>query len=1358
MTAVAAPAPIRRRRLPALDAPVVRAGLALVASTGITSALGLLYWSLAAHRYPPAAIGATAALLAAMDVIAAVANLGLKTALIRFVPTMGRRAARVVAGAYALAGAVALVAALAFVAVHSRWFPELTLLSSGPGAAFFVVSTLLWVVFFLQDSVLVGLRRSAWVPVENAAFAVAKLVLLLALVAPLPTWGMYVSWCLPLAAVVAGVNLGAFRLLRRGDGQAEERRSVADLVRFSAGDYLASALWLGTMHVLPLLVLAIAGATANARYAIAWTIAYSLYLVVSAVGSALVAEGAHDPDALVANTRRAAGQAALIVVPGVAVVVVVAPWLLGLLGPGYAAQGTTLLRLVALSALPHLVTGLYVNLARARRAIRSVILTYAALGAGVVGLTALLVPRWGVTGAGAAWLLTQTALAAVLAVTGLRDLWIGRVPTPLLRALGRPVHAWSDRRGRQRAATVLPDVLAAAGLGGAGWQLIQVTGDQVVARVDGPGRAVVVKVAGPGAADAARGREADALTVLADAPEAARLTIAAPRLLAEGTTDGRHWTVETAVEGPTGRQALDRGLAPDALLRSGAVALADLHAVTGRSTIVGEALLAAWVDEPAALVAGACPDAAGDLARLAQDLRTALADQPVTLTWTHGDPAPANLVLDGEGRVHGLVDWEGARADRPPELDLVGLVLGIRAATATREVGEVAVDLVDRPWTEEEVGVLAAGPNPHLPRATLVVLAWLHHLAGCLAKSDAYAHHRTWLARNVAGPAAHLDLDRPPPAAAPASPAVAPGPVVAVPDPAGGADPGTASTAPRTAWRWAWAALPLGAAATWFLSLAPVDLRAMTDTGLVSVLPPVAVAAVLVLLASLAVVVTRRPPPGGVLTAHVAALVAVAFATPPVLYGTLRYSWAWKHVGIVDFLDRTGGVDPGIGELSIYHNWPGFFAGAHLLHELTGIDPVTLARWAPVVFLGATTAAVALLAASFTTDRRVIGLTAALFVVGDWVGQEYFSPQALAFLAYVVAVALTVRLADAGRRAAATLVAVALLVTTVAVSHQLTPAMLVVALVLLALLHHKTGWTLAVVAAVTTVAWALWGAATYVGPNLVDAVDGLGRPVANTQENLANASALSPGQALVTAAGRGTVALLGLLAAVGVLRRWRAGDRRKAPLVLLLAPGVLLLANSFGGEILFRVVLFALPMLAYFAAHALVDLPGTRRWPATAALAPFAALVLLAAGFGLAHFGKDGHYRFTPEEVAAATWLAETAPPGTLLVEGSRNYPTQFRNYERFRYVPLDREDGAVRREIAAAPVATMARWLSDPDDAAAYVLLTRSQQREAEALGLRPARLLPRLEAALRASPRFVVAYENRDAVVFTLASREGD
>ena len=66
-----------------------------------------------------------------------------------------------------------------------------------------------------------------------------------------------------------------------------------------------------------------------------------------------------------------------------------------------------------------------------------------------------------------------------------------------------------------------------------------------------------------------------------------------------------------------------------------------------------------------------------------------------------------------------------------------------------------------------------------------------------------------------------------------------------------------------------------------------------------------------------------------------------------------------------------------------------------------------------------------------------------------------------------------------------------------------------------------------------------------------------------------------------------------------------------------------------------------------------------------------------------------------------------------------------------------------------------LGRWMSDPADADAYLILTRSQAREHDALGYRPPRLVQRLWSSLAASPRFTVVYENRDAVVVTLTER---
>src|SRR5581483_9348838 len=103
------------------------------------------------------------------------------------------------------------------------------------------------------------------------------------------------------------------------------------------------------------------------------------------------------------------------------------------------------------------------------------------------------------------------------------------------------------------------------------------------------------------------------------------------------------------------------------------------------------------------------------------------------------------------------------------------------------------------------------------------------------------------------------------------------------------------------------------------------------------------------------------------------ALIAFVHATPTLVYGTLRYSWAWKHVGIVDYIARHGGIDPAIRFLSVYHNWPGFFALNALMGKVAGLpDVLTIAVWGPVIFNVLFLGALLFLFTGLTRDRRVI--------------------------------------------------------------------------------------------------------------------------------------------------------------------------------------------------------------------------------------------------------------------------------------------------------------------------------------------------------------------------------------------------
>jgi hypothetical protein len=291
-----------------------------------------------------------------------------------------------------------------------------------------------------------------------------------------------------------------------------------------------------------------------------------------------------------------------------------------------------------------------------------------------------------------------------------------------------------------------------------------------------------------------------------------------------------------------------------------------------------------------------------------------------------------------------------------------------------------------------------------------------------------------------------------------------------------------------------------------------------------------------------------------------------------------------------------------------------------------------------------------------------------------------------------------------------------------------------------------------VIALATMAGWALTVARHYTLANLTDLLSELSNPVANAQSTFAKSATLRGAQYLVSFAGRAVIVIVVLVAIVGVVRMARRRLLDGAILLLMLTPGALLFLTAFGGELLFRIFLFASPFLSYFAAAALtIRRPGTRAW--RAALLPVLMTTVLVPLFLLAYYGKDQQNYFTPEEVAAGRWIADNTGPGTLLVRANTNYPHDFRNYEYVRDVDISAEAEPDRERILADPADILHGWLDDPANARAFILITRSQKVVNDSVGPMPPGAVQRVEDALAASPLFEEAYRNDDAVVFVPA-----
>lgn len=768
------------RLLAHLRDPLYRNGYALVFSSTATSALGIFYWLLAAHLYPAETIGVNAGLLSALNFLASFAQLNLLNALNRFLPTAGSATKRLIVGAYFTSMAVALVGALLFLVGLPWWAPALGMLRDHWWLTLtFVGGVMVYCIFALQDGVLVGLRQATWVPVENLAFAVAKLLLLALSVTFFGDYGIYASWLLPMALVLLPVNWLIFRRLLPNHLAATQGQTAplqaADVVRYVAGDYFGSLIWTATICLMPLLVLHRAGATANGYYYMAWTITYALYLISRNMGMSLVTEAALAPTQLLTLSYRTLSQSFRLLTPLVLLLTVGAPWLLRFFGADYAAEATTLLRLLILSTLPGIVTTVYMAMVRSQRRLKALIIVNFTLCLAVLTISYLFLDRYGTVAVGWAWLISQSVVALVLLLTEMRTLWLLHIHLgPLLNLLAWPrtmLWRWQRREALaqvNQVTTLLPIIIPAQSWLPAPttWQvakILRTVSEMTVAVLATSAQAGVAILKLPQSARAAASlqRQAAVVATLRTHPALRTWSKWLPTPLATGSVAGRFYLIESLLPGVDATRLRLNEPEWAAVQSAACCAIGQLHQQTATSMVVDEALLQRWVIEPIATlrqlqsVLLPLSDYHLRLHRLQEELTTALTGHSLGVSWIHGDFTPGNILLDpAHHTITGLIDWEAATATELPQLDLLQFFIATRIIRQQCEYGDVMRTLLTaQAWQNQERLLLESAqkvlPGARLSDRTLLLLCWLRHIATSVTKAEQYAHHRWWKLRNL---------------------------------------------------------------------------------------------------------------------------------------------------------------------------------------------------------------------------------------------------------------------------------------------------------------------------------------------------------------------------------------------------------------------------------------------------------------------------------------------------------------------------------------------------------------------------------------------------------------------------------
>ena len=490
-------------------------------------------------------------------------------------------------------------------------------------------------------------------------------------------------------------------------------------------------------------------------------------------------------------------------------------------------------------------------------------------------------------------------------------------------------------------------------------------------------------------------------------------------------------------------------------------------------------------------------------------------------------------------------------------------------------------------------------------------------------------------------------------------------------------------------------------------------------------------------------IVTARRTDGVQIGVGVIALVMVLTLTPSIVYDIPRYTWTAKHLGVVNYIRATGRVQPSI---DIYNAWPGLFAAIAWLCRAGAIhDPLVIARWWPPVIDLMIVLASVVMARRLLANHYRAWLAAVLFFLANAIGQDYFSPQAIALFLALVIFALLVPAASAEGSVAEQfriplwrLALVAGISLALAATHQITPYLVGASLIVLVAFGFLRPLWAPLLPILPAAVWALINLSVvrrYFQPGTIGDLSGnLSGPGARIAGAHKDTVLVTSSDAL--ALGAVTV---GLLAFVFLVR-----NRRKLDVALAAcaaSAGTLTLVTNYGNEGILRVTTFALPWLSVLAVGS-----GTRALlKRPRSIAP--VLVLLVATFVMADMALDGWNAVAPVDIQAERYFETFAPDHAIILALGSSSPAKLTQ----RYPNLRFKAGIIDAEGSdAALLAYLAR--NPANLPAVYVYTSESAKYYGELEGIWSAAYYDGVVRALRGSPLFTTIIDTPTTQLFRL------
>jgi hypothetical protein len=446
----------------------------------------------------------------------------------------------------------------------------------------------------------------------------------------------------------------------------------------------------------------------------------------------------------------------------------------------------------------------------------------------------------------------------------------------------------------------------------------------------------------------------------------------------------------------------------------------------------------------------------------------------------------------------------------------------------------------------------------------------------------------------------------------------------------------------------------------WSFSLLQAELE-IGSYGLISSLPITFFISLAVLTVASALLWASRESHSRLLMLQLVILIIALYFTPYCLEGTPRIPASYQSFGFTDYILRVGHINP---KMVWYHSWPGFSLLFASLFEIAGIDnPLPTMSLFPTVII------FLYLLPLFLLFRNTIGsqdnrwwAAAWIFSIANWTEQNYFCPQAVAYLLLLYMLFLAFKNREAGMKAVSYSALFLLIFASLTITHMVTSIICVIMTGALLIIWRRR---INMIALVTTmvVAWTIYGATQQFEvflPNFIEQAfkeDIFFLYVFTMRFNLT-----SPEHAFVNITRvifTATFLIIGLLGALFPPSEKRLSKLNIAFMAIALGPVLLVPVLMYGGEFLIRVFLLLLVPIAYFGCKLV-------RGKYIALLLVLILIMCLPFSI-IARYGNEASAYIRPDEISASDFFFNKAKKSEDVLLISSMPPSGFKEVGGYR-------------------------------------------------------------------------------------------